>query len=330
MTVDFGTRAGQGLIRDLVRKADVLIENYRAGTLARYGLGAADLEVLNPRLIYCTISAYGQSSSRAAEPGYDAIIQAAGGLMSITGPVDDQGGRPQKVGVAIADIMAGMYAATAVLAALNVRQQTGKGQFIEVPLYDSQVAWLANQAMNYLVGGTTPGRMGTAHPNLAPYQAFRTADGDIMLAVGNDRQFAACAACLGAPELAGDARFVSNSDRVVNREALVEALQDILSSQTTGEWLERLLGRGVPAAPINSVGDVLSDAYAAERPLVFELVGAGGQGVPSVANPVRFSETGVSYRRPPPGLGEHTEEVLREWLGYSDARIADLRQNSAI
>ncbi len=330
VTVDFGNPAGQRVIRDLVREADVLIENFRVGTLARYGLGAADLQQLNPRLVYCTISAYGHDSPRAAEPGYDAIIQAAGGLMSITGPADEDKGGPQKVGVAIADIMAGMYAATAVLAALNVRTETGSGQFIEVPLYDSQVAWLANQAMNYLVGGRAPGRMGTAHPNLAPYQAFRTADGSLMLAVGNDRQFAACAACLGQPDLASDARFATNSARVANRQALVAALEALLSSGTTADWLERLLAAGVPAGPINTVGDVLSDDYAAERPLVHELLDASGRGVPSVANPVRFSDTGVSYRRAPPRLGEHTDEILREWLGYSDTTIAGLRRDSAI
>jgi len=250
--------------------------------------------------------------------------------MSITGPSADEGGGPQKVGVAIADIMAGMYAATAILAALNSRRETGEGQHIDVPLYDSQVAWLANQSMNYLVGGEVPVRMGTAHPNLVPYQAFVTSDGNLMLAVGNDRQFAECARSIGLADLAEDPRFARNSDRIANREALVERLQDAFGTKSTAAWLEILKEHGVPCGPVNDIGQVLSSAYAEERQLVRHLSNSRGDSVPLVSNPVDFSATPVCYDKAPPLLGEHTDEVLREWLGYSDELLAELRQCEAI
>ena len=330
VTVDISHARGQQVVRDLAASADVLLENYKVGTLKRYGLGPVELCALNPRLIYCSISAFGQSGSRAAEPGYDAMIQASAGLMSITGPAGEDTDGPQKVGVAIADIMAGMYATTAVLAALNARAVTGHGQHIDVPLYDSQVAWLANQNMNYLVGGEVPQRMGTAHPNLVPYQAFATRDGNLMLAVGNDRQFAAFADCIDRPGLATDERFRRNSDRIANRAELIGQIEPVLGSRTTAHWLKALADRGVPAGPINSIDKVLTDAYAEERGLVRPLANSLGQEVPTVANPVDFSETHVSYRKAPPLLGEHTDEVLREWLGYSHDLIAELREHSAI
>lgn len=330
VTVDIAQPAGQQVIRDLAQRADVLLENFKVGTLARYGLGAEDLHALNPGLVFCSITAYGQTGTRAAEPGYDAMIQGAGGLMSITGPAGEDSAGPQKVGVAIADIMAGMYATTAILAALNARQATGQGQHIDVPLYDSQVAWLANQNMNFLVGGKVPGRMGTAHPNLVPYQAFATADGDFMLAIGNDQQFAACAACVGRPDLAEDPRFDRNSARVANRSSLVDLLQVEFRRQTTAHWLRELGNRGVPAGPINDIGEVLTNAHADERRLVGRIRNAAGHDVPVVSNPVDFSATPVRYDRAPPLLGEHTDEVLREWLGYPDEFIAGLRESSAI
>jgi crotonobetainyl-CoA:carnitine CoA-transferase CaiB-like acyl-CoA transferase len=330
VTVDISDDRGQAVIRDLAATADVLLENYKVGTLKRYGLGAVELCALNPRLIYCSISAFGQSGSRAAEPGYDAMIQASAGLMSITGPAGHDADGPQKVGVAIADIMAGMYATTAVLAALNARAVTGHGQHIDVPLYDSQVAWLANQNMNYLVGGEVPQRLGTAHPNLVPYQAFATRDGNLMLAVGNDRQFAAFADCIAQPGFATDVRFQRNSDRIANRTELISLLEPVLATQTTAHWLKALGKRGVPAGPINSIDEVLTDSYAEEHGLVRPLANSLGQEVPTVANPVDFSETPVSYRKAPPLLGEHTDEVLREWLGYSQELIAELREYSAI
>jgi len=330
VSINISVAEGQQLIRELVAQADVLIENFRAGTLTRYGLGPDELLAINPRMIYCSITAFGKSGSRASEPGYDAMIQASAGLMSITGPAGRDSEGPQKVGVAIADIMAGMYATTAVLAALNAREATGQGQHIDVPLYDSQVAWLANQTMNYLLSGVAPTRMGTAHPNLVPYQAFATRDGNIMLAVGNDRQFAAFAESIGQPALASDVRFAANSDRIAHRVLLVSLIDDALRRQTTAHWLKELGDRGVPAGPINDLEEVLTNAHAAERVLVRHLTNTLGQDVPTVSNPVDFSSTPVSYAKAPPLLGEHTEEVLREWLGYSEESIASLRGSSAI
>ena len=228
LAVDLSSTAGQDIVRELAAKADVVVENFKTGTLQRWGLDPDALRRDNPGLIVCTISAYARESSRAGEPGYDAMVQAAGGLMSITGAPDEEGGQPQKVGVAVADIMAGMYAATAILAALQARSVTGLGQHIDIPLYDSQVAWLANQGMNYLVSGETPGRMGTAHPNLVPYQAFATADGNIMLAVGNDRQFEKCLEATGLDELLGDPRFATNAARIENRDDIVTRIGDLV------------------------------------------------------------------------------------------------------
>ncbi|MCH8098984.1 MAG: CoA transferase [Proteobacteria bacterium] len=327
VTIDISLRAGQQVIRDLAKQADVLLENYKVGTLSRYGLGPDDLLDENPELIYCSISAFGQSGSRAQQPGYDAMIQASAGLMSITGDAD---AGPQKVGVAISDIMAGMYAATAVLAALNSRVVTGKGQHIDVPLYDSQVAWLANQNMNFLIGGETPERMGTAHPNLVPYQVFATLDGSLMLTVGNDRQFADCCTVLGMPELARDSRFSSMSRRIRHREELIALLEAKFKERNTTTWLDSLQERGVPASAVNDIAEVLTNEHAAERELVRYMRNSRGAEIPLVANPVEFQHTPVSYRAPPPLLGEHTHEVLQQWLGYSDEHINALRQKEVL
>jgi crotonobetainyl-CoA:carnitine CoA-transferase CaiB-like acyl-CoA transferase len=330
LTVDVSSSAGQGLIRELTAKADVIVENFKTGTLDRWGLNPDDLRRDNPGLVVCTISAFARESSRAQEPGYDAMIQAAGGLMSITGSPDSEGGEPQKVGVAIADIMCGMYAATAIIAALHERSSSGRGQSIEVPLYDSQVAWLANQAMNFLVGGTVPGRLGTAHPNIVPYQAFRTADGFIMIAVGNDRQFGDLMRCCGMPELAGDPRFRRNEDRLANRSELVALMSAALERKASDRWLPELADCGVPCSPINDVGEVFSDAYASECGLVRTLHHPYDETLPTVANPVRFSSGEVSYHAPPPLLGEHSGEVLADWLGYSEETILQLRKAGTI
>jgi glutaryl-CoA transferase len=321
IVIDLASAEGQRVARELAGRADVLIENFRVGTLSRNGLGADSLCKANPKLIYCSITAYGQQGSRAQEPGYDAMIQAGAGLMSITGAPDSDGGGPQKVGVAVADIMAGMYAATAILAALRERDRSGQGQVIDVPLYDSQVAWLANQALNFLIGGEVPVRRGTAHPNLVPYQVFPTRDGHLMLAVGNDRQFRACVECLGMPELVEDPRFLRNADRVGNREELVGILSRGFAGDTTAAWLSRLASAGVPAGPINSIADVFTDAYAAERQLVHRMQHPLDDVLPTVANPVRFSRTPVCYQTAPPLLGEQTQGILRDWLGYRDDAI---------
>jgi crotonobetainyl-CoA:carnitine CoA-transferase CaiB-like acyl-CoA transferase len=330
LAVDLSCAAGQRLVRELAAKADVLVENFKAGTLDQWGLEAGALRRDNPGLIVCTISAFSRSSRRAHEPGYDAMIQASGGLMSITGAPDKDGGGPQKVGVAIADIMCGMYAATAIIAALYQRSSSGRGQSIEVPLYDSQVAWLANQAMNYLVGGEVPGRLGTAHPNIVPYQSFRTRDGFIMIAVGNDRQFAECMRCLGMSEVAADIRFQRNEDRLANRDSLVALMSTALEREPTRHWLGRLTEAGVPCSPINDIGEVFSSAYAAECSLVRNLRHPYQEELPTVANPVRFSSGEISYESAPPLLCEHSEEVLADWLGYSATTISRLKEAGTI
>jgi crotonobetainyl-CoA:carnitine CoA-transferase CaiB-like acyl-CoA transferase len=258
------------------------------------------------------------------------MIQASAGLMSITGAPDDEGGTPQKVGVAVSDIMTGMYAATAILAALHARERTGQGQHIDVPLYDSQVAWLANQGLNYLVSGEVPRRLGTGHPNLVPYQAFETSDGFIMLAVGNDRQFRACAQCLGCAELADLAQYSTNPARVANRSQLVAILSDQFVRRTTSEWLEDLRRQRIPAGPINDLAAVFSSPEAADARLVRQMPHAAAESVPTIANPVRFSATPVDYRIAPPLLGQHTEAVLRDELGYGDKEIGALRESGTI
>ncbi len=330
ITIDISHPDGIEIIRKLVLECDVFVENFKVGTLARYGLDYASLRALRPELIYCSVSAYGQTGSRAAEPGYDAMIQASGGLMSITGAPDEEGGSPQKVGVAIADIMAGMYAVTAILAALFARNESGTGQQIDIPLYDTQVAWLANQNMNYLIGHAVPGRQGTGHPNLVPYQTFATADGYLTVAVGNDRQFAACARCLDLPGLVADPRFRTNADRVQHRDELIPEMAAKLGEKVTQYWLEILTECGVPVGPINSIADVLENDYAHERKLVRSIQHASVGRIPTVANPVEFSATSVAYELAPPLLGEHTEEILINELGYTAAKIADLRKAGAI
>lgn len=330
ITVDLGTADGAQVIRDLVKTCDVVVENFRVGTLRRFGLDYDSLRDFVPGLVYCSISAYGQNGARADQPGYDAMMQASGGLMSITGPPDTEGGSPQKAGVAIADIMAGMYATTAILAALVARQGSGEGQYIDIPLYDSQVAWLANQNMNFLVGGMTPERLGTAHPNIVPYQTFATADGHLALAVGNDRQFQACMRCLGLGDIAGSAKFRDNASRVLHRDELVALMAAEFRKQNASVWLQEFSACGVPAGPINTIEDVFTEPYAKERELVRYVSRVDADDIPTVANPVRFSATPVSYRHAPPQLGQHTEEILSLELGYSDEQIDALRQSGAI
>lgn len=330
LTVDLSHPDGRQLVAELASDADVLIENFRVGTMQKFGLHAAALLKKNPRLIYCSISAYGQESSRSGLPGYDAMIQAEGGLMSVTGEADENGGTPQKVGVAIADIMTGMYAATAILAALEARHRDGTGQYIDLSLYHSQVALLANQNQNFLLSGEAPIRLGTAHPNIVPYQSFITADGNIMLAVGNDRQFAACVRCLGCEDLADDARFTSNAKRVTNRAELISRMSAAFVTKSSDEWLLILSDAGVPAGRINNIGEVLNSDFATELGLVRPLPHALSGEVPSVSNPVHFSATPVEYGRAAPLLGEHTEEVLMQKLGYSQQAVEALRKSGAI
>lgn len=329
ITIDLAHPQGRQLVRQLAEQSDVLIENFRPASLAKHGLDAGRLLEANPALVYCSISAYGQSGSRSGEPGYDAMIQASAGLMSITGAPDEEGGEPQKVGVAASDLMAGMYAVTAVLAALEARHRTGRGQHVDVPLYDTQAAWLANQGMNYLVSGEVPRRMGNAHPNIVPYQTFATRDGHLMVAVGNERQFRALTDCLGCPELADSPRYSSNAARVEHRRDLVGLLAERFRERATTEWIELLQREGIPAGPINDLARVYSGAHAAERELVKPLPHARAGEVPTIANPVRFSDTPVRYTAAAPVLGQHTDEILAE-LGLSARDIEILHEEGVV
>jgi crotonobetainyl-CoA:carnitine CoA-transferase CaiB-like acyl-CoA transferase len=331
LAIDLAHPDGAGLIRDLAARCDVLVENFKVGGLAKYRLAWRDLEPLNPRLVYCSISAYGQNGPDAAGAGYDAMIQGRGGLMSITGvPDGEPGGGPQKVGVAVVDLMTGMYAVSAIVAALYERSASGRGQYVDLALLDTQVAWLANQNLNYLVGGRPPRRQGTAHPNIVPYQAFPTADGFLMLAVGNDRQFGAFCRVAGRLDLADDPRYATNADRVRHREALVPEVERTLRTRTTAAWLDALTPAGVPCGPINDLAQVFDDPQVRHRGLRFDLPHAAGATVPQVRNPVLYSRTALEYRLAPPLLGQHTDAVLAGELGLDAARIAALRSAGAI
>jgi crotonobetainyl-CoA:carnitine CoA-transferase CaiB-like acyl-CoA transferase len=331
VTLDLANEHGARLARELALGSDVLIENFKVGGLARYGLGYEDLSQQQPRLIYCAISGFGQDGPQARRPGYDAMIQAMGGLMSITGlPDGEPGAGPVKVGVAVADLMAGMYAASAILGALYERTRSGRGQYIDLALLDTQLAWLANQGMNYLIGGSAPTRHGSAHPNIAPYQAFRTADGHLMLAVGNDRQFASFCAAAGLEGLAQDSRFADNAARVRHRAELTARIEAALATRGTAEWLARLGQAGVPAGPINDIAQAFDEPQVRHRGLRFELPHPLAGRVPQVRHPARFSRSALEYARAPPLLGEHTEAVLRERLGLSTEELVQLRARGAL
>ncbi|WP_312601669.1 MULTISPECIES: CaiB/BaiF CoA transferase family protein [Pseudomonas] len=327
IAVDFTQPEGQQILRDLAVKSDVVLENFKVGGLSAYGLDYASLSALNPELIYCSITGFGQSGPYAQRAGYDFLIQGLGGLMSLTGhPDDDEGGGPVKTGVALVDILTGLYATVAVLAALNHRTQTGEGQHIDMALLDVEVACLANQAMNYLVSGESPTRLGNAHPNIVPYQAFPTADGDMILTIGNDAQFRRFCKVADRLDWVNDPRFATNQARVVHRMELVPLIRQVTVFRRTEEWIALLEAVGVPCGPINSVAQVFADKQVAARSLAFTMTHPLGQTVPQVASPMRLSRTPVEYRRPPPLLGEHTEQVLRYLLGHGDARVNAWRQ----
>ena len=327
LTCDFSNREGANIIKQLVATCDVVIENFKPGTLEKYGLGQAQLNAINNKLIYCNITAFSEDSSRANEPGYDAMIQAAAGLMSLTGEKD---GAPQKVGVAITDIMAGMYAVSAILAALFRREQDNTGQRINIPLFDSQVAWLVNQNMNYLIGDKIPQREGSAHPNIAPYQSFATKDSHIMLAVGNDNQFACLMKCLEVHELNILNKFRKNSQRVDNKQDLIIFLSELLIKHTTQYWLQLFNKNNIPCGPINNLEQVFNDEYTIERDMVRHINRHDYQSIPSVANPVKFSNYNITYDKAPPSLGEHTNKILTENLSYTAEQIKELRDKEII
>jgi crotonobetainyl-CoA:carnitine CoA-transferase CaiB-like acyl-CoA transferase len=316
VVLDLSNAEGQRIVRELVAKADVLIENFKVGGLAQYGLDYESLRSVNPRLVYCSITGFGQTGPYAHRAGYDFLVQGMGGLMSVTGRADGEpGGGPMKVGVALVDVMTGLYASTAILAALQHRTATGEGQHIDVALLDVQITALANQAANYLVGGAVPGRMGNSHPNIVPYQDFPTADGYMILTVGNDTQFTRFCQVAGHPEWAVDDRFRTNAARVRHREELIPLINASTVAMTTREWMNELETVGVPCGPINDVRQAFDDPHVRARGLQVEIPDSSGNVTRVVGNPLRLSASPVVYRHAPPGLGADTDAVLREWLG---------------
>jgi crotonobetainyl-CoA:carnitine CoA-transferase CaiB-like acyl-CoA transferase len=341
ITCDIATPAGQALIRELATKADVFVENYKVGDMARYGLDFATLHAINPRLVYCSITGFGQTGPYKDRAGYDFAIQAMGGLMSLTGERDDlPGGGPQKVGVAVADLFTGLYSTVAIQAALRHAERTGEGQHIDMALLDTQVAMLANLGANYLVrgreDGKVPGRAGNAHANIVPYQVFEVAPDaqghaqHIILAVGNDGQFAKFCAVAGRPELAIDARFAQNQNRVRHRAVLVPLLAEVLKTRGKADWLSALEAAKVPCGPINNLAEVFADEHLRSRDMVRTWAHPLADEVDLVASPLKLSATPVRNDLPPPLLGQHTAEVLADWLGSSSEQVAELQRNGAV
>ncbi len=331
LTLDIAKPEGQQIIRELAQKSDVLLENYKVGDLKRYGLDYDTLSALNPRLIYCSVTGFGQTGPYRDRAGYDFMIQGMAGVMSITGERDDlPGGGPQKVGVAIADLMTGMYSTVGIVSALHERHASGKGQHIDMALLDCTVGWLANQNANYLIGGEVPKRMGNAHPNVMPYQTFKTKDGDIIIATGNDGQFQRLCAAAGIPEVGADARYANNALRIKNRDTCTASIAVELKKKTTVEWVALLETVGVPCGPINRLDDVYADPQVQARGMKIDVPHPKAGTVPLVANPIKFSRTPLAYDRPPPLVGEHVDTVLRGLLGKSNAEIAALREKKIV
>ena len=318
-------------MRQLATKSDILLENYRVGGLKKYGLDYQSLHALNPKLIYCSITGFGQTGPLRDRPGYDFLIQGMGGLMGITGETDGEpGGGPQKAGVALADVLTGLYASTAILAALTYREQSGEGQHIDLALLDVQTACLANQAMNYLISGKSPERLGNAHPNIVPYQAFATADNHIVIAVGNDPQFVRFCQALGFADLATHPDYCSNRDRVENRQALIPILASKLATKKSALWLELLETAQVPCGPINSLEQVFANDQIRHRNMRVDLPHQLANTVPEVANPINFSATPIRYRHAGPTLGQHTESILSNLLGMDEIELDALKQSRII
>jgi crotonobetainyl-CoA:carnitine CoA-transferase CaiB-like acyl-CoA transferase len=325
ITIDLRRAEGIALAKQLIAKCDVLIENFKVGSLAKLGLGYDDLKEEFPNLVYCSVTGFGQTGPYADRAGYDFLAQGLGGIMSVTG---DPEGPPMKVGVGIADVMTGMYASTAILAALRHRDATGQGQYIDTCLLDTQVSWLINEGTNYLVSGKIPVKLGNEHPNIVPYKVFGTADGYVILAVGNDRQFQDWCRCAGAEDLRVDARFATNPLRIGNREALYEAMPAYMARKTTQQWLVGLASAKVPCSPVNNIKQVFENEQVQARGMRIEMdhPKAGSGKVPLIGNPLKMSATPPQYRQAPPVLGEHTDEVLAEVLGLDEAEISALKQ----
>ena len=331
VAVDFTHPDGRRIVVDLARRADVLVENFKVGGLAKYGLGYASVAAVNPRLVYASITGFGQDGPYADRAGYDFVIQGMSGFMSVTGERDDlPGGGPQKAGVAITDLVTGMYATVAIQAALAHRDRTGEGQWVDACLFDSSVAMMSIMNLNYLVTGKPPGRAGNAHPNIVPYQVFACADGHVIIAVGNDSQFAKFCGVLGKPEWATDAKYAKNANRVRNRDVLVSLIAAVMRTRTQHAWLDALEPLGVPCGPINRLDQVFADPQIIARQMLIELAHPLAGKVPQVAPPIRFSASALAFERPPPLLGEHTAQVLRERLALPAETIADLATRGVI
>ena len=327
IAIDIQHKTGQQIIKDLVKNADVFIENFKVGALARYGLDYPKLKLLNPNLIYCSITGFGQTGPSSERAGYDAMIQGEGGLMSITGVAN---GEPMKVGVALTDIMTGRYCSNAILAALMARNHIDKGQYIDIALLDVQVATLANQGLNYLATGNNPKRQGNAHPNIVPYQTFNTSDGIIMLAIGNDTQFRKFCQFVERPELADNPNFQTNEQRVINRESLIEHLSKILLSQPTVWWVNQLETLDIPCGPINTLQEVFNHSQIKHRNLVRKIPDNCSKQIYTIASPINLSETPLQYRSASPDLSEHCEKILSSELGYDSEKIQHLRENGIV
>lgn len=336
LTIDITQTEGQTLIKELVKKADILVENFKVGGLKKYGLDYASLQKINSSLIYCSITGFGQTGPAADQAGYDAIIQAKAGLMSITGePEDDQASQknssePQKVGVAVADLMTGMYATTAILAALNARNSSGQGQHIDLALFDTQLAMLANQGMNYLVSGQVPQRRGNSHPNIVPYQTFKCADGFIMLAVGNDGQFQSLCKIIECPEMAEDTKFINNAARVEHRDELVTKLAAILIKEKQSFWLKKCQQVNIPCSAVNNIADAFAEPQSKHRDTIRKIDSETFGEIPQIANPVKFSQSQVQYKLPPPMLGQDTEVILKKVLLLDEEQIQQLKASHII
>jgi crotonobetainyl-CoA:carnitine CoA-transferase CaiB-like acyl-CoA transferase len=329
ITIDFQSSEGVALAKQLISKSDVLIENFKVGSLSKLGLGYNDLKEEFPGLVYCSVTGFGQTGPYASRAGYDFLAQGLGGIMSITG---DPEGDPMKVGVGIADVMTGMYASTAILAALRHRDSTGDGQHIDTCLLDTQVSWLINEGTNYLVSGKIPVKLGNEHPNIVPYKVFATSDGHVILAVGNDRQFQDWCNAAGAEELIKDSRYKTNPLRIANRESLYKVMPDFMKNKTTEEWLADLAELNVPCSPVNNIEQVFDDPHVKYRGMQIEMDhhSAGSGKVPLIGNPVKMSGTPPQYRLPPPTLGEHTGKLLEELLGFNESEIKALRDKGII
>lgn len=326
ITVDIAQPEGRAIVQQLAAEADVLLENYKVGGLKKYGLDYPTLKAINPRLVYCSITGFGQTGPYASRPGYDYIVQGMSGLMSVTGPAD---GEPHKVGVAVTDLFTGLYASNAICAALLARERSGEGQAIDLALFDCALAMLANINMNWLVGGEVPPRLGNAHPNIVPYQVFATSDGHFILACGNDSQFARIAELCGHAEWATDPRFARNADRVAHRAELVPLLAEVFVTRTRDDWLAALDQAGVPNGPINTVDQAFAEPQIVARGMRLDLPDAQGAPVPQVACPIQLSATPVVYHAAPPALGQHTEAVLMS-LGKTAEEVARLRENGVV